>query len=128
MKKMVILTATDNLAGILVLGQLDYMTPRPLPAVYSQVADVIDYLSHPTAGMDTAMVLIPDTAQLNKLAVRSELLDQTQVILVLPDDSPEIVALGHTLRPRFVTFADSDLGPVGQVMARLVNVTHTQDS
>ncbi len=49
-----------------------------------------------------------------------ELLASTSVILILPDREETTIAQGHTLRPRFLTFADSDPRMVGAVLDKML--------
>ena len=43
-----------------------------------------------------------------------------RTILILPDSSPETVACGHSMRPRFLTFQDGDLNEVVTVLQRMI--------
>ena len=49
----------------------------------------------------------------------SEWLSGLPVILVLPDRDEETISLGHRLRPRLLTFADSAPSEVGSVVEKL---------
>jgi hypothetical protein len=47
-----------------------------------------------------------------------ELLHDRRIILVLPDSEPETVSLGHILRPRFITYGDSDYMDVSAILGK----------
>jgi hypothetical protein len=47
-----------------------------------------------------------------------DLLHDRRIILVLPDSDPETVSLGHILRPRFITYGDSDYMDVSAIMGK----------
>ncbi len=54
------------------------------------------------------------------LSVRYLLIDH-RVILVLPDRNRETIASGHSLFPRFISYADGDLSDVTAVLSRMLN-------
>jgi hypothetical protein len=67
------------------------------------------------------LVLVPgDRADLEALAQGRGDLDDRRVLLVLPDDNPETLALGHLLRPRAVCFAWSQAAEIRCVLARML--------
>lgn len=47
-----------------------------------------------------------------------EFLHDRRIILVLPDSEPETVSLGHILRPRFITYGDSDYMDVSAILGK----------
>lgn len=53
------------------------------------------------------------------LSIR-DLLRDVRIILLLPDRDEETLAQGHILRPRFVSYADSDLTDVRAVLDRML--------
>ena len=53
------------------------------------------------------------------LAARELLMDH-KIILILPDTNPETVAMGHVLRPRFITYDDSDFLEMASVLRHLL--------
>ena len=55
----------------------------------------------------------------NILSVK-ELLEDVRIILILPDRLPETISKGHLLRPRFMTYADSDLEDVKAVLIKML--------
>ena len=50
----------------------------------------------------------------------SELLMDHKVILILPEAEPEMVAMGHALRPRFITYNDGDFLEMASVLRQLL--------
>ena len=58
----------------------------------------------------------------------SELLHDRRIILVLPDSEPETVSLGHILRPRFITYGDSDYMDVSAIMGKWGTVSPNSPS
>ena len=48
------------------------------------------------------------------------LFHDVSIILVLPDQEAETIAKGHTLRPRFLTYTDSDFEEVAAVLNKMI--------
>ena len=57
-----------------------------------------------------------------------DLLHDRRIILVLPDSEPETVSLGHILRPRFVTYGDSDYMDVSAILGKWAAVSPNSPS
>lgn len=49
-----------------------------------------------------------------------ELLEGIPVLLVLPESRPDICKRAHLLRPRFVSFAESDFSDFGAVLQKMI--------
>jgi hypothetical protein len=49
-----------------------------------------------------------------------ELLEDVRIILILPDRLPDTISKGHSLRPRFATYADSDFEDVRAVLNKML--------
>lgn len=47
------------------------------------------------------------------------LLGGTRLILILPDQTEETLHTAHRLRPRYLTFADSDFSELAQVITKM---------
>lgn len=63
-----------------------------------------------------AVIMVAEHEELVELARLKNTWDRLWTILVLPDSEPETVTLGHAIRPRFMTFAESDFGDVVAVL------------
>lgn len=73
---------------------------------------------HPGAEAVT-LLLAADRSDLEKIvSMKGDLLGDRQIILIVPDDAGETLALGHSLRPRFISFIDSDFIEVVAVLRK----------
>lgn len=52
--------------------------------------------------------------------------EQFRIILVLPNRETEIVAVSHMLKPRFITFVDSNVADLEQVVTRIKSQSDMQ--
>jgi hypothetical protein len=57
-----------------------------------------------------------------------EFLHDRRIILVLPDSEPEIVSLGHILRPRFITYEDSDYMDMSAILGKWASASPNNQS
>jgi len=48
-----------------------------------------------------------------------------RIILILPDEDNETITMGHTLFPRFSTYADSDFKDVAAVLKKMIRQGHS---
>lgn len=69
-----------------------------------------------------AVIMVAGPEELAELARLGSVWDRFWTILVLPGSEPEIISMGHALRPRFVTFTDGDFSDVSEVL------NHIRDS
>jgi hypothetical protein len=77
-------------------------------------------LLQPTQDVRAAVLLACDHQHLGLLLSLRDMLSDCRTILVLPDRAPSTVAQGHTLRPRLLTYMDTDFVPlVGAVLDRI---------
>lgn len=63
-----------------------------------------------------AVIMAANRKELSQLAQMENIRDRLWIVLVLPDSAPESISLGHILRPRFVTFADSDFTDIVAIL------------
>ncbi len=75
------------------------------------------------AGRSSMAVLVPSDREDLEGLIAMRLGDwQARIILVLRQKDPEALALAHSLRPRFLTFADGNLAEVAIVARNLARV------
>ena len=78
-----------------------------------------DHLRSPLSANAIVILQISSFSDLRDIIALKELLIDHRIILILPDREPEIVALGHTLRPRLISYRDSDFLDVASVLSRM---------
>jgi hypothetical protein len=70
---------------------------------------------------DLIAVLVAENGEeLKHLLSAEEFIDGIPVILILPDQERETVSAGHRLRPRFVSFLNSDFKDVSAVLGKML--------
>ena len=98
---------------------LEYMLPKKNIQYIKSVKALEDHLRQSSHKMSLAVILNVSKAKLVSLLPIKELLEDTSIILILNDKDDETIALGHRLRPRFMTYADSDFLDVASVLIKM---------
>ncbi len=72
----------------------------------------------------TILLILVDTKEdlVELLSVRKLLFD-VRTILVLPDKNSDTVAIGHSLRPRFISYKDGNFLDVAAVLGKMIETT-----
>jgi hypothetical protein len=78
-------------------------------------------LSRPIYDLLAVVLLITDRRDLGAILALSNLLWDMRIIVILPDHTNETIARGHKLRPRFLTFMDTDSREVSAVLAKMLS-------
>lgn len=88
---------------------------------YSSIKKLTQRLQQPMKE-EVVGILMPSNAKdLSDLLSIKNLVREIRIILVLPDRDEKTISIGHTLRPRFLTYADGDLTDVAAVMSKMMN-------
>ena len=69
-----------------------------------------------------AVLFISNRLELEKIVGFADVLHDVKTILVLPDREPDTISIGHTLYPRFISYADSDLQDVAAVLDKMMGL------
>lgn len=97
---------------------VEQIVPRNRVEIYHTVSDLSGRLHRPIA--DSVVVLLTlDKADLTDIAAIQNLLIDSRVLLVLPGHDDDVLAIGHSLRPRFVSFRDCGFQDVSAVLRKM---------
>jgi len=84
----------------------------------------IDSLSHslrqPKEDSVIAVLLAEREKDLVDILAIKDLLSDIRVVLVLPDREKDTITKGHSLRPRFLSYANSDYSEVSTVLSKMI--------
>lgn len=98
---------------------LDFMLPQECILDIRTITDLEMKLRRESLGEIIALILRVNKRNLSQLIAMKELFKDTDVILILDKRDSEIIASSHLLRPRFVTYADSDFLDVASVLIKM---------
>ena len=84
----------------------------------------IDSLSHslrqPKEDSVIAVLLAEREKDLVDILAIKDLLSDIRVVLVLPNREKDTITKGHSLRPRFLSYANSDYNEVSTVLSKMI--------
>ena len=86
-----------------------------------QISDFEERLRDPRRATDLAVLLPADERELDEFAALRELYDDTRIILFLSERNPRMLMKGHSLRPRFMAFPDTEPRIVMSVLEKMTN-------
>ncbi len=87
--------------------------------IYYDIFSLSQALRQPSNAQYIVAVLIAAKKQdLDDLIKVQDLLRDLRVILVLPDREKDTVAKGHSFRPRFLSYSDSDFNDIVAVLEK----------
>jgi hypothetical protein len=98
---------------------LQYMLPKKNIKYIKSVKELEKNLRTSSHKLSLAVILHVGKTRLQSLFSIQKLLEDTSIILILKDKDAETISLGHHLRPRFITFADSDFLDVASVLIKM---------
>lgn len=88
---------------------------------FFQTIDLLtERLRKPRGDMNIAVLLSVNRADLLEILSIKDLFEDIRTILILPDRDDETIARGHRLRPRFITFMDSDFKDFAAVLRKML--------
>ena len=88
------------------------------------IRDLTQILHKPLNGVDAAVIFRATRKGLLDLLNLRDALLRLPVILILPDQKNETIAKGHSLRPRFLSYMDSDFSDVRDVLQKILEKQH----
>jgi hypothetical protein len=97
------------------------LVPRERLEIYRTFSSFSDRLRKPMDDTPVAVILASSEDDLLTILSIGNLLYDVRFILILPDREDPTVAIGHSLRPRFLSYADSDFREVTAVLGKMID-------
>ncbi len=88
--------------------------------IYRTIESLSQRLCQPGKNLTVAVLLATSKQELLEILSIKELLFNVRIILVLPDREEDTITKGHSLRPRFLTYADSNYGDIAAVLSKML--------
>ena len=92
--------------------------------IYRNIEELGKRLRLPTSDLRIFVLLTKSKTELFDLILIKKWLLDLRILLILPDGDNETITMGHTLFPRFLTYADNDFKDVEAVLKRMVQQLH----
>ncbi len=93
-------------------------------AVFRSIDDLLERLLQPKNDLAVALLLAEKKGDIEGLLSLGNLFRTMRIILVAPDRDKETIAAAHLLRPRLLTYMDSDFTDVSTVLTKIIADYH----
>jgi hypothetical protein len=117
---LVLYSAVESTNQGRLLVQVETVVRRECVVICQTVQELFRSLLRPLSDLLAVVLLIRDLRELLLILSLQETLHATRVILILPNLEPVTTTSGHSLRPRFLTHADSDFREVAAVLHKMM--------
>lgn len=108
---------------------IEGLVPRKRTETYRTIDSLARRLRRPRYDLAVVVLLAAGKQDLLDLLSIRDLLEDLRIVLLLPNRQKDTIAKGHTLRPRFLTYADSDFSDVAAVLRKMLeNVYNNKKS
>ena len=123
---MVILFSTSKRkSGIRLQRIVETVVSKKNVTIYRTIDALSGGLRQPRNDVSVALLLASSKMDLHELVSLRDLLWDIKIILILPDSDPETIAKGHILRPRFLSYCDSNFQDVAAVLIQMIKNSDT---
>jgi hypothetical protein len=103
------------------IKSLEGWIPRKKVKVYRNMESLLTKLQKPLAQKPVLILFIYDQEDLDTLISHKLLLNDIPIILILPERGSQMIARGHNLRPRFLSYHDNDINEVTGVLIKMLS-------
>ena len=122
--KLIYYGSTDNGDGKRLQQVIKSVVPVENTEIYRSIEELGKRLRLPTSDVSVFVLFTKSKTELFDLTLIKKWLLDLRILLVLPDGDKETITMGHTLFPRFLTYADSDFKDVEAVLKKLTEKEH----
>ena len=98
---------------------IENVVPNENTEIYSTIDTLGKRLRRPSYNIAIAVLLISSREELRDVLSIRHLFDNIKIVLILPDRNNETIVIGHKLRPRFLSYTDSDFIDVAVVLENM---------
>jgi len=110
----------------IIAEKLQFVIESEIPGlqmeIFYSIEGLSERLSQSARGNCAAVILAENINDLKNVFTLKNLLKDIRIILILPDRTDEVISMGHKLRPRFLSYMDSEIMEVAVVLKRMVKL------
>ena len=107
-------------SGIYLQSLVETIVLRENIIIARQMDQLIQILRQPLNGVVAAIIFAENENELQGLITLQDQLQRIPFILILPDQERDFITKAHSLRPRYLAYADSDLSDVRDVFKKII--------
>lgn len=115
-------SGTDEASKLLMEIVTTFAT-RGTTEIFHSLKKLISRLNQPKKNQTAVILHAATEKELAKILSIHDFLQDTKLILILPNRKELTVAKGHKLHPRFLSYADSDFSDIGAVLNKMFEKT-----
>ena len=101
-------------------GLVEASIPEEKLEVYRSLNALSQRMRQPFDDLKVAVFMAANYEELMNIFFIRHLLREIRLVLIIPDQRKETVALAHQLRPRFLTSTEGDLSTVATVLSKML--------
>ena len=102
---------------------IETILPGENKEIYRDIQSLSRRLREPLEGRRIFVLLASNRKDLSAIQSIRSLLSDASVIVVLPDRDSETITQAHRLRPRFLTYIDSDFVELAGVLVKMAKAS-----
>jgi hypothetical protein len=121
MASIIYIPAENNLTHHF-LERLETAIPKKKFEIFRSIAELSARLIIPPLNVKVAVLFAVTRAEIMRILLLGDLITDLKSLVVLADDDRDTVMKAHTLRPRYITWLDSDVGNVLNVLRNMVDL------
>jgi len=87
--------------------------------IYKTVAELAAKLRSTCHDRMIIILLVSDEKDFRDILAIKSLLDGVRIVLILPNANDEMVAMGHSIHPRFLSYIDGNFQEVAAVLEKI---------
>jgi len=119
--ELLIYSSINDGAGGRLLNVMRMLLPEKKFELCRSIEEFSQRLRQPIFNPTIAVILALSREELQAIISIRHLLEDTKIILIVPDTNPDTMKKGHTLRPRYLTNCESDYVDVAAVLKRMLS-------
>lgn len=89
---------------------------------FSSIGELSEKLHQAMPDVSVAVLYATNHAELMMIIYLGDLLGERRIVLVLPDDQPDMLEKAYALRPQFIAAAQSDFKHLGIVLKKMADL------
>jgi hypothetical protein len=112
------------------LRSLGKSFPKVRLEAFHACADLASRLLRPKDSVSAAVIVACRREDITSFLSIRDMISDTGIIFILPEHSPDMIALAHRLRPKFISYLDSDFSELISVLKKMIQARerHAQES
>jgi len=100
--------------------RIESLIPEKGLKIYRTLEGLSERLHRPIDPETIVVIVASSREKISEVSPLRRILEDFRTIVVAPDQEPKTVALAHQLRPRFLTYANSNLEDLISVLQRMI--------